>query len=80
MCLNRYVVTCSFSAWSPGDRQFPERQVSISPGPKDLFTDENDIVGTFVKFLQNGRWHEANRNEFVRSTTRLAALTARHGA
>jgi hypothetical protein len=86
MSLSRFAVTCSFCAWSPADRDRPERQISISPGPKHLFTDEPDLSGVFVKFLQNGLWYEAQRDEFVRCTAPLrehqdrAALSARHGA
>jgi hypothetical protein len=73
MCLSRFVVTCSFRAWSPGDRDHPERQISISPGPKDLFTDEAERTGAFVKFLKNGLWYEAERQDFERATVRELA-------
>jgi hypothetical protein len=70
MCLSRFVVTCTFRAWSPGDRDHPERRISISPGPKDLFTDETEGSGAFVKFLKNGLWYEAERCDFERATVR----------
>jgi len=85
MSLNVFAVTCPFCAWKPGDRDRPERQVSISPGPKHLFTDETEQSGHFVKFLKSGSWYEADRSEFIRSTVPLhsreekAALSARHG-
>ncbi len=85
MSLNRFSVTRSFIAWSPGDREHPERQVSISPGAKHLFTDEAPS-GVFVKFLKSGCWYEAEREEFVRSTVSLGehseekAFSAQHGA
>lgn len=68
MWLSRFIVTCSFRAWSPADRDHPERRVSISPGPKDLFTDEAGGNGAFVKFLKNGLWYEAERRDFERAT------------
>jgi hypothetical protein len=86
MSLNVFAVTCPFSAWKPGDRDRPERQVSISPGPKHLFTDETEQSGLFVKFLKSGSWYEADRSEFSRSTVPLhsreekTALSARRGA
>jgi|HubBroStandDraft_4_1064222.scaffolds.fasta_scaffold2947676_1 hypothetical protein len=78
MCLSRFVVTGSFRAWSPGDRDHPERRISISPGPKDLFTEETERSGVFVKFLKNGLWHEAARDDFERATVRelMAKVTA----
>jgi hypothetical protein len=76
MSLSRFVVTCSFRAWSPGDRERPERQISISPGPKDLFTDEAEGSGSFVKFLKNGLWYEAERCDFERATVREQAAKA----
>jgi hypothetical protein len=76
MCLSRFVVTCPFRAWSPGDRDRPERQISISPGPKDLFTDEAERSGAFVKFLKNGLWYEAERQDFERATVRELAAKA----
>jgi hypothetical protein len=85
MSLSRFAVTSSFSAWSPADRDHPERQVSMAPGPKHLFTDEAEPSGVFVKFLKNGSWYEADRNEFARSTVPLRehpkgrAISARHG-
>ena len=83
MCLNRFVVTSSFRAWSPGDRDFPERRISISPGPRDLFTDEDtDKANTFVKFLKNGLWYEAERDDFANSTSLIQErqfLTAKRG-
>jgi len=76
ICLCRFVVTCSFRAWSPGDRDHPERRISISPGSKDLFTDKAERSGEFVKFLKNGSWYEAERRDFERATVReLAAKT-----
>lgn len=86
MSLTRFVITSSFCAWKPGNREHPERQVSISPGPKNLFTDEAEASGLFIKFLQNGDWFEADRADFVRSTAPMrerpenAALSARLGA
>jgi hypothetical protein len=68
MSLSRFAVTCSFCAWSPADRDRPEGRISISPGAKDLFTDEGEPSGAFIKFLQSGLWYEAGRNEFGRST------------
>ena len=83
MCLNRFVVTSSFRAWSPGDRNFPERSISISPGPRDLFTDEDtDKESDFVKFLKNGLWYEAEWEEFAHSTAlspEREFLTAKRG-
>ena len=62
--------------WSSGDRDHPERWISISPGPKDLFTDEAERSGAFVKFLKNGQWYEAERCDFERATAReLVAKT-----
>lgn len=66
--LTRFTVTSPFGAWSPGDRDRPERRISISPGPKSLFTDEAEKAGVFVKFLKNGLWYEADRAEFKHST------------
>jgi hypothetical protein len=86
MSLSRFAVSSSFCAWSPGDRDRPERQISISPGPKHLFTDEGASSGLFIKFLQNGDWYEADRADFVRATIPLiehqdtAKLSARRGA
>ena len=86
MSLSRFSVTSPFSAWSPGDREHPERQVSILPGPKHLFTDEREPSGIFIKFLKNGSWFEAERNEFLRCTAPLRehekgkAASARRGA
>jgi hypothetical protein len=86
MSLNRFVVTCAFSAWSPSDRDHPECRVSIAPGPKHLFTEEADAAGAFIKFLKNGSWFEADRSEFARSTALLrdsqegTPLSARRGA
>jgi hypothetical protein len=86
MTLSRFTVTSSFCAWRPGDRDFPERQISILPGPKHLFTDETEPSGIFIKFLESGSWYEAERNEFVRATVPLrehqqdAAASARRGA
>lgn len=73
MCLSRFVVTGLFRAWSPGDRDYPERQISISPGPKDLFTDETESAGAFIKFLKNGEWFEAGKDDFERATVREMA-------
>jgi hypothetical protein len=86
MSLNRFTVTHAFAAWSPSDRGRPERRISISPGPKDLFTEDADPAGQFVKFLKNGSWFEADRNEFARSTAPLrdfhegTAISVRRGA
>jgi hypothetical protein len=83
MSLKRYAVTCSFCAWSPGDRDHPERKVSISPGSKYLFTDELGPAGSFIKFLKCGSWYEAERNEFARATEPAGegqALSAQRGA
>jgi len=86
MSLSRYAVIRCFSAWSPGDRVHPERHISISPGPKHLFTDEVEPSGAFVKFLKCGSWYEAERDEFVRCTAALreqqdsAATSALRGA
>ena len=71
MTLSRFSVTCPFSAWSPGDRDCPERRIFISPGPKHLFTDETEPSGCFIKFLESGSWYEAERNEFIRATVPL---------
>jgi hypothetical protein len=73
MSLSRFVVTGAFPAWSPSDRDYPERRISISPGPKDLFTDEAERSGSFVKFLKNGVWYEAARDDFERATVREVA-------
>jgi hypothetical protein len=86
MNLSGFAVTSSFSAWRPGDRDRPERQISISPGPKHVFTDEAEPSGIFVKFLRSGSWFEADRREFDRSTVPLgghqekAAVSAQRGA
>jgi hypothetical protein len=85
MSLNVFAVTCPFCAWKPGDRDHPERQVSISPGPRHLFTDETGQAGLFVKFLKSGSWYEADRSEFSRSTVPLHGpqekqLSAQRGA
>jgi hypothetical protein len=82
MSLTRFAVTCSFRAWSPGDRYHPERKVFISPGPNDVFTDQHDPAGNFIKFLKCGAWYEAERDEFARNTKPLGAgiaISARHG-
>jgi hypothetical protein len=78
MCLNRFVVTSSFGAWSPGDREHPERRISISPGPRDLFTDDTENDGVFVKFLKSGRWYEAARCDFARATMPLHESAKTH--
>jgi hypothetical protein len=82
MCLSRFVVTSSFAAWSPGDRAYPEKRVCITPSPKDLFTDDVEKEGFFVKFLRNGSWYEATRCDFAAATKRqeTAVLTSRLGA
>jgi hypothetical protein len=85
MSLSRFKVSCSFPAWNPGDRGFPHRQVSILPGTQDLFTEDGEPIGAFVKFLKNGSWYEAERSEFARSTValikqELEGLTAQRGA
>jgi hypothetical protein len=73
MSLTRFVVRRAFGAWSPSDRDHPERRVSISPGERDLFTDDHENTGVFVKFLKNGEWFEAERSEFEESTVMVAA-------
>jgi hypothetical protein len=73
MSLSRFVVRRAFGAWSPGDRDHPERRISISPGERDLFRDDPENSGVFVKFLKNGAWFEAKRGEFEGSTVRVAA-------
>ncbi len=88
MSLNRFVVTNPFFAWSPGDRNLPERRVSISPGSKHLFTDERESqpVGSFIKFLKGGCWYEADRWDFIQSTAPLCgkpqepAISVQRGA
>ncbi len=82
MSLSRFVIANSFRAWSPADRDHSERQVSIAPGPKHLFTDETHPAGVYIKFLHNGSWFEAKRDEFMRATVPLydVHLTARRGA
>jgi hypothetical protein len=82
MSLSRFAIANPFRAWSPADRDHPERRVSISPGPKHLFTDETHPTGVFIKFLHNGSWFEANRDEFMRATVSLCEehFIARHGA
>jgi len=72
MYLSRFAVVGTFAAWSPGDRNCPDRRVSISPGPKDLFIENAEGSGIFVKFLRNGEWFEAARSDFERSTTPMA--------
>jgi hypothetical protein len=72
MSLSRFVVRRMFGAWSPGDRDHPERRISISPGERDLFTDDHENSGVFVKFLKNGAWFEAERGEFEGSTVMVA--------
>jgi hypothetical protein len=68
MSLSRFVVRRAFGAWSPSDRDHPERRVSISPGERDLFMDDLENTGVFVKFLKNGAWFETERGEFEGST------------
>lgn len=68
MCLRRFVIIDAFGAWSPGDRDYPERRIFISPGPRDLFTDGAEKEGVFVKFLKSGLWYEALRRDFETST------------
>jgi hypothetical protein len=70
MCLSRFVITRSFHAWHTGDRDYPERRVSISPGPKDLFTEEMEGSSAYVKFLKNGLWYETARDDFECATLR----------
>lgn len=77
MSLNRFAVTGSFPAWSPSDRNRPECRIFIGPGPKDLFTDETQPTGVWVKFLKGGLWFEADRLDFDRSTMPFAADRAR---
>jgi hypothetical protein len=83
MSLSRFIVTRVFHAWSPGDRENPERHICVSPGPKDLFMDEEVRPGTFVKFLKSGSWYEAARDDFEGATVRemMAKMTTsgRHG-
>jgi hypothetical protein len=69
MYLNRFVVTGSFRAWAPSDRDQVEKRISVLPGSSHLFTDDADSTGVFVKFLKNGEWYEAERGDFMRSTT-----------
>jgi hypothetical protein len=83
MSLSGFAVTSAFCAWSPGDRERPERRVFISPGLKNLFTDEAEPSGAFIKFLQCGQWYEADRSEFLRCTVRLHTheeVSVRRGA
>jgi hypothetical protein len=83
MCLSRFFVTSSFGAWLPADRDYPERRVSISPGPRDLFTDETEKSGLFVKFLKNGSWYEAERRDFELATclsNQLEEISVQRGA
>lgn len=86
MSLSRFAVACPFLAWSPSDRDYPERRISITPSPRNLFTDQNEPSGAFIKFLQNGEWFEADREEFERSTIPMrehhqsAQLTGPRGA
>jgi hypothetical protein len=35
-----------------------------------LFTDEAERSGAFVKFLKNGLWYEAARDDFEQATVR----------
>lgn len=83
MSLNRFAVTGLFSAWSPSDRHRPECRIWIGPGSKDLFTDEPQPNGVWVKFLKGGLWYEADRLDFDRSTmpsvTDRARVLAAHG-
>ncbi len=71
MSLSRFTVVAPFGAWSPSDRDHPEKRVSISPGDRHLFTDGAENTGIFVKFLKNGEWYEAERRDFARSTALL---------
>ena len=86
MSLTQFAVTGEFRAWSPGDRNYPERKVFISPGPKHLFTEEIEWSGVFVKFLKSGSWYEAERDDFLRATVPLREhqegqpVSARRGA
>ena len=68
MYLSKFVVTGSFRAWAPSDRDQIEKRISVLPGPRHLFTDDADSTGVFVKFLKNGEWYEAERGDFMRST------------
>jgi hypothetical protein len=77
MYLSRFKVTDTFKAWSPSERNCPDRRISISPSPRHLFTEDAELLGTFVKFLKNGNWYEAERSEFVRSTVPLPKHSAR---
>ena len=80
MCVSRFVVTSSFGAWSPADRDCPEKRLSIAPGAKDLFTDDAEGVGVFVKFLKGGLWFEAARRDFEGSTRPCCRLSAPRSA
>jgi hypothetical protein len=71
MYLSKFVVTGSFRAWAPSDRDQIEKRISVLPGPRHLFTDDADSTGVFVKFLKNGVWYEAERADFMRSTRLL---------
>jgi hypothetical protein len=68
MSLKRFVVNVSFTAWSPQDRNHPERRIFIAPGVRDLFTDETANTEPLVKFLRNGLWYEAARSDFEKAT------------
>jgi hypothetical protein len=76
MSLNRFLVVCSFRAWNPSDRNHPGREILISPGQKDLFTDDPSGKGPYVKFLKSGLWYEAERMEFERATSPESASKA----
>lgn len=73
MSLRCFLVVQSFGAWAPADRDHPERRVSVTPGPRRLFSDDVENNGVFVKFLKSGAWLEAERTEFTRSTALLAS-------
>jgi hypothetical protein len=82
MSLTRFAVVRAFGAWSPKDRDDPDRRVSILPGVRDLFTENVENAGVFVKFLKSGSWYETERLEFEQSTqavTEHEVLSARAG-
>jgi len=80
MHLSQFVVIGSFSAWSPGDRDRPDRRICVSPGERHLFTDGTDQTGMFVKFLKNGVWYEAERREFDQATMLFTGEAAQGAA
>jgi hypothetical protein len=81
MSLKRFIVYASFPAWSPEDRDHPERRIFIAPGARDLFTDGTENRGSLIKFLRNGLWYEAARSDFEKATTAPEEFaTAQRGA